>query len=126
MSDDTSRRERAIKLVESMGYAVWKRDDQVRNDISEFRCGGEMSMEAARLAAFHLAGAREEAAINAAEITDLRQEVGNLQRAIRWYHGYDEPGTSSFPLCLDGPRCGWRSVARSEFPCVRRALEAKS
>lgn len=118
-NDDTTRRKRA---EESLLSEDWKWSDEDY----EWAHGFSLNAYDRGFLHGHLAGASEEAAINAAEITDLRQEVGNLQRAIRWYHGYDEPGTSSFPLCLDGPRYGWRSVARSEFPCVRRALEAKS
>lgn len=81
MSEDTDRRARAIELVESLGHAVWKRDDPIRNDVSEFRRGG-FGMEAARLAAFYLAGAREEAEIKDTQIAALESRLADQAKEV--------------------------------------------
>ena len=55
------------------------------------------------------------------EIERLRVKLDEAKSAIRWMHGYDEPGTEDFPFCPEGKRFAWRSVARQQFAIVREA-----
>lgn len=55
------------------------------------------------------------------EIERLRAKLDEAKSAIRWMHGYDEPGTEDFPFCPEGKRFAWRSVARQQFAIVREA-----
>lgn len=55
------------------------------------------------------------------EIASLRAKLDAAKAAIRWMHGYDEPGTEDFPICPEGKRFAWRVVARQQFAIVREA-----
>jgi len=61
------------------------------------------------------------AALREQEIERLRAKLDEAKSAIRWMHGYDEPGTEDFPFCPEGKRFAWRSVARQQFAIVREA-----
>lgn len=63
-----------------------------------------------------------------AEIATLRARVAAVsaqlteaKSAIRWMHGYDEPGTEAFPICPEGKRYAWRGVSWQQFSIVREA-----
>ena len=55
------------------------------------------------------------------EIVGLRAKLTEAKAAIRWMHGYDEPGTEDFPICPEGKRYAWRGVSRQQFAIVREA-----
>lgn len=55
------------------------------------------------------------------EVVGLRAKLTEAKAAIRWMHGYDEPGTEDFPICPEGKRYAWRGVSRQQFAIVREA-----
>jgi rhamnogalacturonyl hydrolase YesR len=48
-------------------------------------------------------------------------QLTEAKSAIRWMHGYDEPGTEAFPICPEGKRYAWRGVSWQQFSIVREA-----
>lgn len=62
-----------------------------------------------------------EIAILRARVAEASSQLTEAKSAIRWMHGYDEPGTEAFPICHEYKRYAWRGVARKQFAIVREA-----
>lgn len=56
-----------------------------------------------------------------ARVAEMSSQLTEAKSAIRWMHGYDEPGTEAFPICPEYKRYAWRGVARQQFAIVRDA-----